>query len=72
MECVPTSNAPGPPGAQLRSSKRISITLNYETFKALEEISAVEGRSLSNLASYLLERSLVDAAERQLSSAAPH
>jgi len=38
--------------------KRITITVPYSTFRHLEERSAAEGRSLSNLAAYLLERGL--------------
>jgi len=40
------------------ASKRISITVPCSTFRHLEERSAAEGRSLSNLAAYLLERGL--------------
>lgn len=41
-----------------RSSKRLSITVPQSTLEALLERSLQEGRSLSNLASYLLEWSL--------------
>jgi len=41
-----------------RSSKRISITIPFSIAKQLEAQSDREGRSLSNLASYLLERSI--------------
>jgi macrodomain Ter protein organizer (MatP/YcbG family) len=41
-----------------RSSRRISITIPFSIAKQLEEKSDQEGRSLSNLASYLLEKSL--------------
>ena len=41
-----------------RSSKRLSITVAQATLEALVERSVQEGRSISNLASYLLESSL--------------
>jgi hypothetical protein len=41
-----------------RAPKRITITLPFSTFQALEQRSTEEGRSISNLAAYLLERSL--------------
>lgn len=41
-----------------RSTRRITITVPHATFEALEERSSHEGRSLSNLAAYLLESSL--------------
>lgn len=41
-----------------RSPRRISITVPYHAFCALQERSDDEGRSLSNLASYLLESAL--------------
>ncbi len=36
-----------------RSPKRLTITIPYTVFRALETRSAEEGRSLSNLAAYL-------------------
>ncbi len=41
-----------------RSPKRLTITIPYTVFAALEKRSTVEGRSLSNLAAYLLEHTL--------------
>ena len=41
-----------------RATKRITITLPYGTFVRLEERSVAEGRSLSNLAAYLIDRGL--------------
>ncbi|MFM8259976.1 MAG: ribbon-helix-helix domain-containing protein [Vulcanococcus sp.] len=41
-----------------RSSKRLSITVAQSTLEALAQRSSEEGRSLSNLAAYLLESSL--------------
>ena len=39
------------------------MTLSYRTFQALEERSRREGRSLSNLAAFLLEKGLEEEAE---------
>jgi hypothetical protein len=41
-----------------RTSRRISITMPHSIAKNLEERSYIEGRSISNLAAYLLEHSL--------------
>jgi hypothetical protein len=41
-----------------RAPKRITITLPFRTFQALEQRSTEEGRSISNLAAFLLERGL--------------
>lgn len=41
-----------------RSPKRLTITIPFTVFSALEKRSTEEGRSLSNLAAYLLEQSL--------------
>ena len=41
-----------------RSSKRLTITVPQSILEALNEISSREGRSLSNLAAYLLESAL--------------
>jgi len=47
-----------------RSSQRLTITVAHSTLEALVERSGREGRSISNLAAYLLESSL----ERRTSS----
>jgi len=39
-----------------KSPKRITITIPFSTFAYLIKRSAEEGRSLSNLAAYILER----------------
>jgi hypothetical protein len=39
-----------------RAPVRISITLPFMTYQALESHSTFEGRSLSNLCAYLLQR----------------
>ena len=57
MAHAPTSDTPNTGTGRSRSSRRISITVNHATYKALEDKSAQEGRSISNLASHLLERS---------------
>lgn len=41
-----------------RNPKRITITIPFHAFHTLQERSDDEGRSLSNLASYLLETAL--------------
>ena len=41
-----------------RSSRRLTITVAQSTLEALVEHSGREGRSISNLAAYLLESSL--------------
>ena len=50
-----------------RKPQRISITLPYETYRHLIERSVREGRSISNLAAFLLEaaamRAVVDREE---------
>lgn len=44
--------------AAFRSSQRLTVTLPFSILNALIERSQLEGRSLSNLAAYLLESSL--------------
>ena len=41
-----------------RSSQRLTITVAHSTLEALVARSSDEGRSISNLAAYLLESSL--------------
>ena len=40
---------------RFRSPQRVTITMPYVTYQRLLERSDLEGRSLSNLASFLLE-----------------
>lgn len=47
-----------PTALAFRAPHRISITLAHNTYQQLLERSDFEGRSLSNLAAYLLETSL--------------
>jgi hypothetical protein len=44
----------------MRKPMRITITVSFSTHEALIRQSDEEGRSLSNLAAYLIERSLSD------------
>ena len=41
-----------------RAPQRVTITLNYAAYISLEKRSAVEGRSMSNLAAFILENAL--------------
>lgn len=50
-----------PPG--FRYPRRITITLPYETYRCLSLQSDEQGRSLSNLAAYLIEAALRALAE---------
>ena len=43
---------------------RLSVTVPYSLYAALEQRASMEGRSLSNLAAYLLENALGDASAR--------
>lgn len=42
-----------------RSPRRLTVTIPYGTYRELIERSDEQGRSLSNLAAYLLESALV-------------
>lgn len=58
-----TSKALGQPSSAqanlaFRSPRRITITVPYGTHQRLLERSELEGRSLSNLAAYLLEAAM--------------
>jgi hypothetical protein len=41
-----------------RAPQRVTITLNYAAYKSLEKRSTVEGRSMSNLAAFILENAV--------------
>mgnify|MGYP006269074437 FL=1 len=56
MESPPLNTPGGNPA--FRSSQRLTITVAQATLEALVDRSSCEGRSLSNLAAYLLESSL--------------
>lgn len=49
-----------------RSPKRLTITVPYGVYDSLVRRSSYEGRSLSNLASYLLELALAKDGSLQL------
>jgi hypothetical protein len=46
------------PNQELARPKRITITVNHSLYLKLVERSSREGRSISNLASYLLSQDL--------------
>lgn len=50
-----------------RKSRRISITVSEKVYTALSSKSDAEGRSLSNLAAFLLEKAILEA-ERKTTS----
>ena len=41
-----------------RTPRRVTITLNYAAYQGLERRSGEEGRSMSNLAAFILENAL--------------
>jgi len=43
-----------------RKPQRLTITVSWVVFERLAKRSHVEGRSMSNLSSYILERGLCD------------
>ncbi len=49
----------------MRRPQRICITVSFATYQSLQERSLREGRSLSNLAAFLLEKQLQLALEGQ-------
>ena len=46
------------PTVALRKPKRITITIPQAVYERLEELSSKDGRSMSNLAAFLLERAI--------------
>ena len=58
MGCATGNGAPAPLTDQSRSPIRISVTLPYAAFRALEQHSQREGRFLSSLAAFLIEQVL--------------
>lgn len=52
------SAAPTNGNALFRKPVRITITINHAIYSALESRSSEQGRSISNLAAFLLEASL--------------
>jgi hypothetical protein len=65
MAYAPTSDTPNAGEERFSGSKRITVTLSYSTHKALAELSSVEGRSVSNLVSCLLEWALAQRTKRE-------
>ena len=63
MAYAPTSDTPNAGEERFSGSKRITITLSHSTHRALVELSSVEGRSVSNLVSHLLEWALAQRAK---------
>lgn len=57
--------SPGP----FRRPVRVTITIPYNAYQALVERSNIQGRSLSNLAAYLLESSLPSPESRDRTAA---
>jgi hypothetical protein len=51
--------------AMMRKPQRVSITLSWSMYQALVEESCLQGRSISNLASYWLEQHYVMAKSRR-------
>lgn len=62
MPHAPSNDRPAAGRGRRRDSKRICATLSGRTYQALQSRSSQEGRSISNMASYLLERTLLDEA----------
>ena len=56
----PQQTASAPLGHRFLSPKRITITIPHGAYQRLAERSDREGRSLSNLAAFLLETALVE------------
>jgi hypothetical protein len=55
-----SGHAPARRTIVLKAPRRITITIPHSTFEYLVQRSDLQGRSLSNLAAYLLERSCQD------------
>lgn len=45
---------------QFRKPQRLTITVSWVVFERLAKRATLEGRSMSNLSSYILERGLCD------------
>ena len=65
MAYAPSNDNPKAGQVGYQGSKRITITLSLGTYKALEDLGSKEGRSLSNLVSYLVEGALAKRTEGQ-------
>lgn len=56
--CAPMNTYSSATAPAFRAPRRVTITLPHSTYHGLLERSDAEGRSMSNLAAYLLESSL--------------
>ena len=59
-----SGHAPARRTIVLKAPRRITITIPHSTFEHLIQRSDEQGRSLSNLAAYMLERCCQDIADR--------
>jgi hypothetical protein len=59
----PIAKRYGPTGTAFKHPQRITITIAWHVLQALQQRADHEGRSLSNLAAYQLERALAKPAE---------
>ena len=57
-------HAPASSTIVLKAPRRITITIPHSTFEHLIQRSDEQGRSLSNLAAYMLERSCQEITDR--------
>jgi hypothetical protein len=60
MAHAPSNDVPAAGSVRRYGTKRICTTLQHRTYTALATRSSQEGRSISNLAAYLLDVSLLD------------
>ena len=60
----PIRKSYGPTGPAFKHPQRITITVAWHVLQTLQQRAAHEGRSLSNLAAYELERALSHTAQR--------
>lgn len=54
----------GPDGPEFKHPQRISVTIAWHVLQSLQRRADEEGRSLSNLAAFELERSLTQNLQR--------
>jgi hypothetical protein len=59
-----TSKRYGPEGPSFKHPQRISVTVAWHVLQALQRRADDEGRSVSNLAAFELERSLAHEPQR--------
>ena len=68
---APSTGSPAAPQPAFHSPRRVTITLPMATFEALQGRADGEGRSLSNLAAFLLESAIKGTAAAAVASVAP-